>query len=155
MATRSYNGQLYQSATSELRFSTPDGFDFRFQTWEDAKLRIGRKKKINNKADGTISGWTSENVSTDASLKCRKDEWDQFVDAIQQFYPGAEIDTILFTETVSYGNSLQKIRTDKAEVLLQDINRDLPKSQDPLMVDMPLAMLSFVENGIPRFVSVI
>jgi hypothetical protein len=153
MATRSYNGQEYQSATCEVSLTTPDGFEFRLQTWQDLKLKIGRKKKVTNRADATIDGWTSELVATEAGGKIRKSEWDKLVDALYTNFPGAEIDTILLTLTVIYGNSLQVQRKDVAEVLLEEINRDLPRSQEPLMVDLPMTMISLVENGIPRFQS--
>jgi hypothetical protein len=151
MATRSYNGQLYQSATTELKFVTAEGFDWTWKTWEDAKFKIGRKKKIVNDQDGTVGGFTAEVVTTDSSMKVRKDEWDAFVDAFQDYYDDAELDEVLFTASVAYGNTTQKVRKDSAEVLLQEVNRDLPKSQDPLMVDLPMLMLSFTENGVKRF----
>jgi hypothetical protein len=153
MATRSYNGQEYQSATTSMKWSTPDGFDWTWQTWEDAKRKVGRAKKVTNRADGTVDGWTAEAVKTEAGMKVRKSEWDRFVDAVAAFYPDAEIDTILFNETVAYGNSLQVIRKDTSELLLQEVNRDLPKSQDALMVDVPLCLVAFNENGKPRFQS--
>ncbi len=155
MSNRTYNGQLYQSATSAVTFSTLDGlFSFRFQTWEDLKLKLGAESKLANNTDGSIAGYTTEFAKSSAGMKCRLDEWQQFNDQLALAYPGLGTDVagfgvlqVVFTVNVSYGNAINVLRKDVATCKFQETNRDLPRSQDPLMVDLPMLCLDLTENG--------
>lgn len=147
MATRRYNGQLYQAATSEFSLWTLDGFDFRLQTWEDLKLEYGAESKLVNNADGSPAGYTTEHVKTSASVKLRLDEMQEIEDQAAIVFPDMGILQVVFDFTVVYGNSINKIRKDTGQLKFNKSVRDLPKSQDPLMVDVPMLLLDFVSNA--------
>lgn len=147
MADRRYNGQLYQSATTEVRFTTDDGFDFKFNTWEDLKLEYGADGKVVNNSDGSIGGWVSDVVKTAGNLKIRLDEWYAFEEAVAAQYPDLGALQIVFNVSVAYGNVISRLKKDTAKVKINKAVRDAPKSQDALMADMPLLVLDFQSNG--------
>lgn len=147
MANRTYQGQLYQAATTEFRLSTPEGFDFRLQTWQDLKIEYGSDKKMANNADGSPGGYTADVVKATGGIKLRLEEWYALQTAWLQFDPTVAILQQLFGFSVTYGNVLSQIRKDTGTLLFNKTTRDLPKSQDPLMVDLPFLPMSFLENG--------
>ncbi len=148
MAIRNYQGQEYQASTTVLALSDPSsGFDFPLNTWEDLKLEYGAESKIVNDADGSIGGYTTDMVKTAGALKLRRSEfW-----ALQKAWndSGAILKLLqkVFLLTVGYGNSLQDVHSDTALVKFQQLPVDAPKSQDALMVELPLLVLDFKQDG--------
>ena len=146
-ADRLYNGQLLQAATTEVRLSTPEGFDFLLKTWEDLKLEYGAESKLVNNTDGSPAGYTTEPVVTSAGIKMRLEEWNALVLQHSQQVPDRGILQTVFILSALYGNSLASMRKDVGVVKFQKVPRDVGKS-GALMVDCPMLLLDFVENGI-------
>ncbi len=147
MALRTYNGQLYQTATTAFRLNTPEGFDYLLKTWEELKTDYGSEKKLANNTDGSIAGFTADVVKTSGGMKVRLEEWYALQTAWLQFDPTTAILQQVFSFSVTYGNSIAQIRKDTGSLIFNKTTRDLPKSQDPLMVDLPFLLLDFLENG--------
>lgn len=152
MSQRLYQGQLFQTQTTEARLTTPDGLiDFRLQTWEDLKLEYGAEGKIVNNTDGSIGGYVTDVVKTSGGIKMRRDEADALEDAVFAAYNPASTGLgflqIVFGLTVVYGNVVSKLRRDIAVIKFQKFTVDCPKGSDPLMVDHPLMVLDYKRNN--------
>lgn len=145
---RTYQGQLYQTATAQFTITTETGFSYTFKTWEELKLDYGAESKIANNTDGSIAGFTTDPVKTSAGVKIRLDEWDDVIDAWTTFNKTTRFLQQVFDFSAVCGNSIQRRRNDSGKIKFQKDARDFPKGSDPLMVDCPLLLLDFLNNGV-------
>lgn len=141
------NGREFQHATIKLSAGGAFGsFDFKGFTKLD--YEVGAEKKPVNRADGKTDGYTIDNEKNSGSLGMRLSEWLRFKEQVQQSYPDQGIGEIEFDFTVTYGNSLSALKTDKLRgVMFQKESRTSQANQEVHVIEIPLFILEVEPHG--------
>jgi len=140
-------GQEFQHATIDLQVAGDMG-SVTIRTFGRLEYKIGAEKKPVYRADGKTVGYTIDNEKLSGSISMLQSEWKALKERVATAYPTLGIGQIEFDWTVTYGNNIATLMTDKLRgVMFNEEPRSSQSNQDALMVDIPLFISEVEPHG--------
>jgi hypothetical protein len=133
------NGQEYQHATCDFQIGgATSGLTLSLTTFSKFNYKVGAEKKPVLDSQGQIIGYTIDPSKTEGALALLLSEWKSIREQLAQLYPDIGIGQIELEASVTYGNNIAKLMTDKVQFMFQEEARTSENNQDALMVEHPL-----------------
>lgn len=148
------NGREYQHATIRMQAKGPVGAPFEFTKFRATSYKGRAEKQPTKDSRGKIDGYTIMPSENEGSIRTRFSEWQAFKRWAAQNFPELGIGEIEFDFSITYGNSLAKLVTEKLSmVMIQEDPRSSEDNQEMLEVEIPLFVGSIEDNNGKGFVN--
>lgn len=153
-----YNGQQYQHATIDFRSAMSGvlgGIAFKFENFKALNYKIGAKKDPVRNARGKITGYTIKEQEADGNLVVLKAEYLDYKKYIYSLSPTNSlgkllgIGEIMFDSSITYGNSINTLQTDRVFWMFQEEARKSTDDQAALEIEIPLFVFDAFDPNDP------